>query len=115
MLRIISAGVLLGSLAMSGPAGPVFEGSIKDIRAAEGVLTLTVGKGKQARDRAFSIQGARIVGLSGAEWKANDLRVGDRVRVEMTRDGKLVQEVRVLQSGEKKPVRPGRTKPGKAP
>ena len=71
-------------------------GSIKDVRGIYGTLTLTLGEGEQARDRTFLIREARIVGLTGAEWKAGDLREGDRVEVVMAAGDKLVQEVRVL-------------------
>jgi hypothetical protein len=78
-------------------AAPKFpEGRIKDVRPALGILILSVGKGKEARERRFDIAEARIVGPSGAEWKGQDLHIGDRVRVEMTEDGTLVQQVRVL-------------------
>jgi hypothetical protein len=36
------------------------------------------------------------VGPSGNEWKGDDLQIGDQVRVTMTYDGKLVQQVNVL-------------------
>ena len=78
------------------PATRWNEGQIKDVRPAWGILILTVGKGKKARDLRFDISEARIVGPSGAEWKGEDLRVGDPVRVEMTTDGTLVQQVSVL-------------------
>jgi hypothetical protein len=90
------------------PAPRVYEGRIKDVRPAVGMLILTMGKGKQARDLRFNISEARIVGLFGAEWKGEDLNVGDRVRVQMTADGALVQQVRVLPnrtSGRNKPIR----------
>jgi hypothetical protein len=76
-------------------AGP-FDGRIKDVRPVWGILVLTVGEGKKARDRRFDISEARIVGPSGAEWKGQDLRRGDRVRVELTTDGELVQQISVL-------------------
>jgi uncharacterized protein (TIGR03000 family) len=73
-----------------------FEGQIKDVRPAWGILILTVGKGKEARDLRFDMSEARIVGPSGAEWKGEDLKIGDPVRVEMTSDGTLVQQISVL-------------------
>jgi hypothetical protein len=74
----------------------VYEGWIKDVRPAISLLILTVGEGKEAQDRRFDIGEARIVGPSGNEWKGDDLRIGDRVRVELTADGTLVQQVSVL-------------------
>jgi hypothetical protein len=92
------------ALPVSAPAeetperqrGKVYEGRIKDVRPAIGVLILTVGEGKQARDVRLDMSEARIVGPSGNEWKGQDLWVGDKVRVEMTRDGGLVQQISVL-------------------
>jgi hypothetical protein len=79
------------------PAAPrSYEGRIKDVRPVWGILVLTVGQGKKARDMRFDIGHARIVGPSGAEWKGQDLQVGDRVRVEMTAAGTLVQQLSVL-------------------
>jgi hypothetical protein len=66
------------------------------VRPVWGVLILTVGEGREARDVRFDMSEARIVGPSGAEWKGQDLRVGDRVRVALTDDGKLVQQISVL-------------------
>jgi hypothetical protein len=77
-------------------AGRSSEGRIKDVRPAWGLLILTVGKGKEARDLRFDIGEARIVGPDGAEWKGQDLRIGDRVRVDLTANGRLVQQVSVL-------------------
>ncbi len=74
----------------------VYEGRIKDIRPVWGILILTVGKGKKARDLRFDMSEARIVGPSGAEWKGEDVWVGDRVRVELTRDLSLVKQITVL-------------------
>jgi hypothetical protein len=74
----------------------LYEGRIKDVRAALGILILIVGKGKETRELRFDIREARIVGPSGAEWKGQDLQVGDRVRVELTADATLVQQVSVL-------------------
>ncbi len=100
MLRIACAAVLMGLLLVGAsaaqPTRSVFKGRIKDVRGTYGSLTLTLGEGKQAQDRTFDIQGARIVGLAGGEWKVGDLREGDPVEVEMTANGKLVQEIRVL-------------------
>jgi hypothetical protein len=76
--------------------GKVYEGRIKDARPALGILILTVGEGKEARDVRLDMSEARIVGPSGNEWKGQDLWIGDRVRVEMTRDGGLVQQISVL-------------------
>jgi uncharacterized protein (TIGR03000 family) len=73
-----------------------FEGRIKDVRFVWGILVLSVGEGKKARDIRFDISDARIVGPSGAEWKGQDLRRGYRVRVEMAASGRLVQQVSVL-------------------
>ena len=80
--------------------GKVYEGRIKDVRPAWGVLVLTVGKGKEAQDLRLDMSEARIVGPSGNEWKGQDLWIGDRVRVELTRDGKLVQQISVLRDRE---------------
>src|SRR5258708_31603 len=103
MFRIALAAVLLGSWTLSVPAaaqvprrGMVFTGQIKDVRGTLGSLTLTMGKGKQTRDRTFKIPEARIVGPAGSEWKVGDLRKGHRVEVEMTADGETVKEIRVL-------------------
>jgi hypothetical protein len=100
MFRSACALVLLGALTVSAPAAPpapmVFEGHIKDVRGTDGTLTLTLGDDKQAKDRAFLIGEARITGPDGAEMKVGDLRQGDRVQVEMTADGRIVQEIRVL-------------------
>jgi len=76
--------------------GRIFEGRIKDVRDVWGILILTVSEGKKARDIRFDISEARIVGPSGAEWKGQDLHRGDRVRVAMTANGRLVQQVSVL-------------------
>ena len=76
--------------------GKVYEGRIKDVRPALGVLILTVGQGKQARDLRFDVSEARIVGPSGNEWKGQDLWIGDRVLVELTANGRLVQQISVL-------------------
>jgi hypothetical protein len=78
------------------PAGRVYEGRIKDARPAWGYLILAVGEGRQARHLTFDVRGARIVGPSGNEWKAQDLWDGDRVRIEMTQDGGLVRQITVL-------------------
>jgi hypothetical protein len=98
--RIALATTLAGSLAVgalaAAPARQVFQGRIRDVRGIYGTLTLTVGEGRQARDRTFPIREARIVGPVGAEWKVGDLREGDRVEVEMAGDGRTAQEVRVL-------------------
>jgi hypothetical protein len=77
-------------------AGRPYEGRIKDVRPVWSTLILTVGKGKEARDMRFDIGYARIVGPDGAEIKGQDLRIGQRVRVELTADGRLVQQVSVL-------------------
>jgi hypothetical protein len=74
----------------------VYEGRIRDARPGWGYLILTAGEGKQAQDFTFDIRGARIVGRSGNEWKVGDLWVGDRVRVELTPDRRLVQQITVL-------------------
>ena len=78
------------------PAGRSYEGRINDVRPVWGILDLTVGAGKEARDVRFDIGEARIVGPDGDEWKGQDLRVGARVRVQLTADGRLVQQVSVL-------------------
>ncbi len=77
-------------------AGRSYEGRIRDVRPVWGVLDLTVGQGKEARDMRFDIGYARIVGTDGAELKGQDLRIGDQVRVQLTADGKSVQQVSVL-------------------
>jgi hypothetical protein len=77
-------------------AGRSYEGRIKDVRPAWDTLILTVGEGKEARDMRFDIGEARIVGPDGAEWKGQDLRVGDRVRVQLTADSRMVQQVSEL-------------------
>ena len=74
----------------------VYEGRIRDVRPAWYLLLLSVGEGKEVRDLRFDISEARIVGPSGSEWKGQDLRVGDRVRVTLTADGRLVQQIDVL-------------------
>jgi hypothetical protein len=74
----------------------VYQGPIKDVRPVWSLLILSVGKGSQARDIRFDMSEARIVGPDGNEWKGQDLRVGDRVRVELTADRKLVQQISVL-------------------
>jgi hypothetical protein len=79
-----------------GQGAKVYEGRIKDVRPAWDLLILTVGKGKEAQDIRFDIGEARIVGPFGNEWKGQDLRVGDRVRVGLAADGTLVQQVSVL-------------------
>ncbi len=109
MLRIAVA-VLLVLAALAAPSagappekkGQVFKGVIKDLRGIEGVLVLTSKEGAKDKDRTFKISRARIVGLAGAEWKIGDMREGDQVEVEMTRDGGLVQEVRVVAARRKK-------------
>jgi hypothetical protein len=116
MSRIVFAAVVLGSVVVFAsaaqkerPKGPVFEGVIKDVKGVDNTLKLTMGKGKKAKDRTFDIKKARIVGLAGAEWKIDDLQEGDVVAIEMTTDGKIVQEVRVLKGVPRtKPVRPRR-------
>jgi hypothetical protein len=104
MFRIVLAALLLGSWALLAPAGSaappakqVFKGRIKDVRGVFGTLTLTIGEGKQAKDRKFQIQEARILSSDGVEQKIGYLQEGDRVEVEMAPDGKTVQEVRVLE------------------
>jgi hypothetical protein len=98
--------VLLGALTVSAPAAPpapmVFEGLIKDVRGTDGTLTLTLGEGKQATDREFLIVGARVIGPDGAEMKVGDLHQGDRVQVEMTADGRMVQQIRLLPAAKAK-------------
>src|SRR5262249_6694241 len=79
------------------PTSTVHEGRIKDVRSALGVLILTVDKGKDKCDLRLNMSQARILGPSGGEWKADDLRNGDRVRVELTADLRLVQQIRVLE------------------
>jgi hypothetical protein len=106
MFRSACAIVLLGVLTVSAPAAPpaamVFEGPIKDVRGTAGTLTLTLGEGKQVKERAFLILVARITGPDGAELKVGDLRQGDRVQVEMTADGRMVQLIRVLPANKAK-------------
>jgi hypothetical protein len=101
MFRSACASVLLwGALTASAPAAPpvpvAYEGLIKDVLGTAGTMTLTLGEGKQARDRDFLILEARIKGPDQAEMKVGDLRPGDRVQVEMTADGRLVRVIRVL-------------------
>ena len=91
--------ITVGAAAVAAPedrGATVYEGRIKDVRPAVDLLILTVGKGKEARDMRFDIGEARFVGPSGDEWKGEDLQIGDPVRVTMTDDGSLVQQVNVL-------------------
>jgi hypothetical protein len=83
---------------VQGPPASVriYEGRIKDARSAWGVLILTMRTGREMGIAHFDIREARIVGPSGAEWKGEDLRIGDRVRVTLAADGRLVQQVRKL-------------------
>jgi hypothetical protein len=81
---------------LEGQGAKVYEGRIRDVRPAWDLLVLTVGEGKQARDLRLDMGEARIVGPSGSEWKGQDLLLGDRVRVTMTADGTLVQQINVL-------------------
>jgi hypothetical protein len=115
MSRITLATTLVGWLAVgalvAAPARQVFRGRIRDVRGIYGTLTLTVGEGRQARDRRFPIREARIVGPAGAEWKVGDLREGDRVEVEMAGDGRTAQEVRVLPTRGGAVRRPGTVGP----
>jgi hypothetical protein len=74
----------------------VYEGRISDVRPVWGVLILTVGEGREAHEVGFDISQGRIVGPGGSEWRGENLHVGDRVRVELTPDRTLVQQVRVL-------------------
>jgi hypothetical protein len=82
--------------APGGRGAKVYEGRIKDVRPVWGILVLTVGEGKKARDIRFDMTDARIVGPSGNEWKGQDIYIGDRVRVRLTAGGKLVQQITVL-------------------
>ena len=106
MFRIAFAVVLLGSLTVSLPAAPpapqVFTGRVKDVRGTYGALTLTLGEGNRLTDRTFRITEARVVGQGRAEWKVGDLRPGDLVEVEMARDRRVVQEIRVLPDRKKR-------------
>jgi hypothetical protein len=108
MFRSACAIVVWGAITAGTPADPpapaAFEGRIKDVRGTSGTLTLALGDGRQARDRAFLIVEARVRGPGGSEWKVGDLRAGDRVRVELTADGGMVQVIRVLPAAR----RPGR-------
>jgi hypothetical protein len=79
------------------PTDTVYEGRIKDLRPAWGDLVLTVPREKGTRDVNLNMREARIVGPSGGEWKADDLRIGDRVRVELTADRTLVQQINFLE------------------
>ena len=97
MFRIGCAIVLLGTFAFRAAAAPpTYEGRIKDIRGIDGILTLTVGQDKLAKDMTLSISEARILGTDGAEMKVGDLQPGDRVRVIMTPDGRMVEVIRLL-------------------
>jgi hypothetical protein len=94
---VVQEGDLVAVRYQKKPAtAGVYAGRIKDVRPAWDLLILTVGKGKKARHMRFDIGEARIVGPDGNEWKAEDLKNGDRVRVELTADRKLVQQVTVL-------------------
>jgi hypothetical protein len=91
--------VLVSAPAVAPPGGRdvrAVEGRIKDVRPVWGILILTMGKEKETRDIRFDISEARIVGPVGDEWKGQDLQVGDRVRLELAADGRLVQQVSVL-------------------
>ena len=81
-------------------ANEVIKGTIKDVRGTNGELVVTVGEGNDAKDKTFLIKDARFVGPDKSELKVGDLRVGDLVEVEMSADGKSVQEVRVVKSKE---------------
>jgi hypothetical protein len=103
MLRLVLAATLLGLVTGGAlaapqprPKAPEFEGVIDDLWGAYGLLRLRVGSGAKAKVWSFDVGEARIVGPAGAEWKLGDLRKGDRVRVVLARDGRTVQEVRVL-------------------
>jgi hypothetical protein len=95
------------------PGATVYEGRIKDVRPVWGILILTVGEGKEARDVRFDMTEARIVGPSGSEWKGQDIYIGDRVRVQLTADRRLVQQISVLPDRASRvnaPVNPKRKK-----
>lgn len=100
MIRVAVTAVLLGAFAVSASAAPpapqVFEGRIRDVRGTDGTLTLTLREGEEARDRMFLITEARIKGPTGLEWKVGNLRVGERVQVELTPSGRMVRVIRVL-------------------
>ena len=100
MFRSTCAIVLCGALAVSALAAPpdpmVSEGPIKDVLGTDGTLTLTLGDGKQAKDRAFLIGEPRITGPDGDEMKVGDLRRGDRVQLKMTADGRMVRVIHLL-------------------
>jgi len=93
---LAAVGGLSRAQAQVRPTARACEGRIKDVRPALGFLILTVGAGEEARDVRFDITEGRVVGPSGSELKGEDLRVGDRVRVEMAIDRPLVQQVVVL-------------------
>jgi hypothetical protein len=103
MLRLVLAASLLGLVtvgapdaAAAPPKGQVFEGVINDVWGVYGLLDLRTGSGAKAKTRHFDISEARFLDRDGDEMKIGDLRKGDRVRVVMARDGRLVQEVRIL-------------------
>jgi len=73
--------------AVALPPAALLTGPIKDVRGIDGMPTLTVGTGKQAKDRLFNIHGARIVGPSTMEWKVGDLHEGDIVEMVMAPGG----------------------------
>jgi hypothetical protein len=108
MIRLAVGVVLLAGLTLTAPGRAalpkpkVYAGTIKDVRGVDGVLTLTMKDGKKTKDQKFRIADARFVGLAGDEIKIGDLRKGDYVEVEMTRDGRLVREVRVVKPPKKK-------------
>jgi riboflavin synthase alpha subunit len=81
-----------GSLTAAQPT--VYKGTIKQLQAAAGDLTLTGLAG--GKDRTFGIARARIIDEGKSEIKVGDLNVGDQVEVEMDGGGKIVNEVRVV-------------------
>src|SRR4051812_4976853 len=94
MLPTLLAMTLTGGLVAQPAEPPVLKGTIKQLQAADGTMTLTGLAG--GKDRALTIARARIVDEGKSEIKVGDLNVGDQVEVEMDGAGKIVNEVRVV-------------------
>jgi hypothetical protein len=95
-LLLAPFGLLSPAALEPPPTEGTVRGRIKDVRGAAGMLLLTVGEGKEARDHAFLILDTRFVGPTGSEIKVGDLREGDVVEAALSRDGRSAREVRVL-------------------